>query len=109
MHDHDKVGAEGRCLSSKSIRHRWRKADILPISWNQYINNEEVGEASIPEWKKVVVSKEISNELCTLMAGIKLKANESSIDTTTSTVGNIFKDTFVTDGDFSSDDFNQQS
>ena len=99
-------GGDGRYISSESIRRCWRKADILPISWNMDINNE-VGHASRPEWKKVV-SKETCNELCNLMNSIKLRANESSIDTTTA-VGNVFRDTFVTDGDISNDDFHDMA
>jgi len=69
--------------------------------------NNEVGHASIPEWKKVV-SKDTCNELCNLMNSIKLRANECSIDTRTA-VGNVFRDTFVTDGDISNDDFHDMA
>ena len=69
--------------------------------------NNEVGHASTLEWKKVV-SKETCNELCNLMNSIKLRANESSIDTTTA-VGNVFRDTFVTDGDISNDDLHDMA
>ena len=43
-----------------------------------------------------------------MTSSIKLKANESSIDTTT-TVGNVFKDTFVTEGALSNDDFHDMA
>ena len=42
------------------------------------------------------------------MNSIQLRANECSIDTTTA-VGNVFKDTFVTDGDISNDDFHEMA
>ena len=99
-------GEDGKYVSTESIRRCWRKADILPITWNIDINNE-VGHASTPEWKKVV-SNDTCNELCNLMNSIKLRANECSIDTTTA-VGNVFRDTFVTDGDISNDDFHDMA
>ena len=43
-----------------------------------------------------------------MTSSIKLKANESSIDTTT-TVGNVFKHTFVTEGALSNDDFHDMA
>ena len=69
--------------------------------------NSEVGHASTPEWKKVV-SNDTCNELCNLMNNIKLRAKECSIDTTTA-VGNVFRDTFVTDGDISNDDLHDMA
>ena len=94
-------GRDGRYISTDSIRRCWRKLDILPVTWNQDINNE-VRRASIPE-KHRVVSKEVCNKLFQLMASIKFKENECSIDTSTFS-GNIFEDSFVTDGDFSCKD-----
>ena len=67
-------GMNGGYVSPEIICHFWRKADILPMTWNQDINNE-VGRASISDSQKVV-RKEVSDELCNLIAGIKLKANE---------------------------------
>ena len=99
-------GDNGKHVSTESVRRCWRKADILPITWNMDINNE-VGHASTPEWKKVV-SNDTCNELCNLMNNIKLRAKECSIDTTT-TVGNVFRDTFVTDGDISNDDLHDMA
>jgi hypothetical protein len=69
--------------------------------------NNEVGHASTPEWKKVV-SNDTCNELCNLMNNIKLKAKECSIDTTTA-VGNVFRDSFVTDGDISNDELHDMA
>ena len=70
--------------------------------------NNEVGHASTPECKKVV-SKETCDELCTLMTCTKFEANESSIDTRTTAVGSVFRDTFVTEGDISNDDFHDMA
>ena len=69
----------------------------MPKIWNVDVNNA-VGRASIPE-KHKVVSKEVSKNLCQLMGAIKLKANESSIDTSTFP-GEVFRDSLVSDGDF---------
>jgi len=90
----------GKYVSTESIRRCWRKADILPITWNMDIENE-VGHASTPQCKKVV-SEDTCNELCNLMESIVLKADECCIDTTAAE-GSIFRDSFVTDGDISND------
>ena len=94
-------GRSDRYITSEGIKRCWRKADILPQAWNLDINND-VGRASIPERQKVL-SKKASDELCDLMSGIKLRANSSYIDVSSSTT-NVFKDSFVTDGDLSRDD-----
>ena len=62
------------------------------ITRNKEIKNE-VGRASILE-KMKVVSRETCNELCQFMADVKLKSNESSIDTA-SIFATEFKDSFV--------------
>ena len=74
---------DGRYVSTESIQRCWRKANILPKIWNVDIKNA-VRRTSVPE-KHKVVSKEVSKELCQLMGAIKLKENESSIDTSTFT------------------------
>jgi hypothetical protein len=60
------------------IKRCWRKADILPPSWNQQINNE-VGSASLSDRDKKI-SDEDCNVLCNLMTKIQLKS-ANSIDT----------------------------
>jgi hypothetical protein len=60
------------------IKRCWRKADILPPSWNQQINNE-VGSASLSDRDKKI-SDEDCNVLCNLMKEIQLKS-ANSIDT----------------------------
>ena len=89
-------GDDGKYVSIDSIKRCWRKANILPITWNQDIHND-VGRSSVP-FKDKVVSKEISDELCDLMNSIQLKADEYCVDTE-SNAGHVFKDTFVTDGE----------
>ena len=56
-------------VSQESISRCWRKADILPVTWNADINNE-VGSASMPE-KDKVVSKELLDEMCSLMGKVE--------------------------------------
>ena len=55
---------------------------------------------------KKVLSKEVSDELCDLMSGIKLRADTSSIHVSSS-AGNVFKDSFVTDGNLSRGDLSR--
>lgn len=87
----------GRYASTESIKRCWRKAVILLETWNVDINND-VGRASVPECQKVF-SKNVSDELCDLMLGIQLRANESFVDVNSS-VGAVFKDSFlITKGD----------
>ena len=38
---------DGKYASEDGIRRCWRKADILPVSWNQQIN-ADVGSATLP-------------------------------------------------------------
>ena len=86
-------GKSGKYVSGESIQRCWRKADILPPTWNADINSN-VGSASLPKHAKVV-SKEVCNELCKLMASIKLKATQHAIDTTEGAAGAIFQDSSV--------------
>lgn len=87
-------------VSTESISRCWRKADILPVTWNADINNE-VGSASMPERDKVV-SDEILNEMCNLMTSVQLKAEDSAVDT--ETVASVLKNTFVTEKEISKED-----
>ena len=57
----------------------WRKADILPASWNTIINNE-VGSASLPARIKQL-SEEDCNEFSQLFKRMYVKVQESNIDT----------------------------
>lgn len=85
-------GRTGRYVSTESIKRCWRKSNILPEIWNIDIHND-VGRASVPEREKAL-NKDDSDELCDLISKIKLRANESSLDTI---IGAVFKDLFVTD------------
>ena len=50
----------------------------------------------------MVVQHSSDEELCDLISSIKLRANASCIDLSSST-GNVFKDSFVADGDLLQD------
>ena len=63
---------------SDAILRCWRKADILPPSWNADINND-VGSCSMPLSKKQI-AQEDSDEICDLFSNIKLRANEDEGD-----------------------------
>ena len=52
-------------VSNVAIQRCWRKADVLPITWNQDINNE-VGSRSMSE-KEKTVDRQACLELCNLM------------------------------------------
>jgi hypothetical protein len=60
------------------IKRCWRKANILPISWNMQINNE-VGSASVSDSDKRI-SDEDCDVLCNLMKKIQFKS-ANMIDT----------------------------
>ena len=70
---------DGKYAETEGIQRCWRKANILPPSWNQTINNE-VGSKSMPN-KKKTITEEQCDELCSLLQNIKLKATEASVDT----------------------------
>lgn len=80
----------------------WRKADILPVSWNADINNE-VGSRSWHGEKFKTVSKEVSDELCLLMSDIKLKVSTGELDSKPG-AGEVFNDSFAIDTGLSKQD-----
>ena len=82
-------GKDGKYVSDESICRCWRKADILPVTWNADINND-VGSATISVRDKTLTEND-TDELCALLADVKLKAENNSIDTT-SAVGKVFSD-----------------
>ena len=86
--------------STESISRCWRKANILPATWNADINNA-VGSSSIPNRDKIV-SDDVLSEMCNLMSSIKLKAEDSNVDT--EVVAGVLKDSFVTDKEMKEDD-----
>ena len=94
-------GKDGKYVSDESICRCWRKADILPVTWNADINND-VGSATIATRDKTL-SENDTDELCALLANVKLKAGINTIDTN-SMVGRVFSDSFVSDRNLNDDE-----
>ena len=69
---------DGKYAKSDAIKRCWRKADILPQSWNSEINNE-VGNNSIPMKDKTISISEC-NLLCNLLNKIKIKCKETNMN-----------------------------
>ena len=68
-------------VSEESIQRCWRKANILPASWEADINNA-VGRASVPE-KAKRISDDECNQLCDLVTKLTLKAHTTGVKTNT--------------------------
>ena len=66
-------------VSKESISRWWRKADILPVTWNSDINNNVVSE-SIPQMDKVT-RDDIPSEMCELTSSVKFITEEYCVDT----------------------------
>ena len=92
---------DGRYVSDESVRRCWRKANVLPATWNADIIND-VGSASLAQ-KDKQVSAEACDELCNLMEQVKLKADESGVDAAGK--ARVFEKSFVSDGNLSHTDF----
>ena len=73
----DKVwkAEDGKYITTEGIRRNWRKANILPPTWQADTNNT-VGSIS----KKKTKTKGYE-DLCNLMKSIQLKATETELDT----------------------------
>ena len=94
-------GKTGKYVSKEGICRCLRKADILPVAWNADINND-IGRAST-SIKHNTIEKIETDELCSLLTGVKLKT-EKCRTATTSAVGRVFADSFVTYGNVTNDD-----
>jgi len=79
--------------SEDSIRRCWRKADILPASWNADINND-VGSGSLSN-KSKRISTELCTELCGLMGRLSVKAMATNVNC--ATTGYALSDSFVSE------------
>ena len=95
-------GDTGKYISSDGIMRCWRKADILPITWNADINNE-VGSGSLHGEKFKLVSKEASDELCFLMSNIQLQVSTGNFNSAPKAI-EVFQDSFATDSGLSNED-----
>jgi len=68
--------ADAKYAKTDSILRCWRKAAILPLTWDCDINND-VGQASIAT-KATKISKEECNELCGLFQEIELRVGNDN-------------------------------
>ena len=66
-------GDYGKYVSDESACCCWRKADILSVTWNYVIINN-VGSEKLEHSKKCI-SDDICNDLCNLMAQVKVKTH----------------------------------
>ena len=57
---------DAKYATPEAVKHCWRKADILPVTWNADINND-VGHKRMPD-KLKTVSKEECAELCNILS-----------------------------------------
>ena len=71
-------GRDDKYARVDAIKRCWRRSAILPISWECGINND-VGSASVPEFKKKISDQECTH-LCNLLSNIKLKCKNNNID-----------------------------
>ena len=67
------IGYDGKYVSDEISCCSWRKADILPLTWNTDIN-KNVGSATLAHIKKVI-SDDLFNALCNLMKHMKVKSH----------------------------------
>lgn len=89
---------DGKYAKKKSILRCWRKAGILPISWECNINND-VGSGTMAERNKKI-SKEQSDELCSLLKKLQFKCKEEKLDTSKEAIvldGSLCQDEIFTD------------
>jgi hypothetical protein len=70
---------DGKYATIAGVKRCWRKARILPIAWENDINND-VGSGSLPMRDKSL-SIDDCQALCGLMRSLQVKADASGIDT----------------------------
>ena len=75
---------DGKYATEAVIKRCWRKADILPPAWNQYINND-VGRNYVSE-KDRRISDDDCGLLCTFMKKIQIKTTYARLDKSTTAV-----------------------
>jgi hypothetical protein len=86
-------------MSCKHHR-EWRKAETLPTSWDNDINND-VGSESVSIRDKTL-SAEDCQALCGLMRSLQMKADESGVNTGTEAHG--LQGSFVEEGAMSNEE-----
>jgi len=90
---HDIWSKDDKYASNDGIKRCWRKADILPPTWQTDINND-VGSKSLATRHKTLSGIECS-ELCKLLKKITINARESQLD--------MRREGYVLEGSFASD------
>ena len=68
---------------SDGINRCWRKADILPVSWNTDIKNY-VRSASLPVWDNNMSNKDCNN-ISRMLKIMYVKVNERNVNTNRNT------------------------
>ena len=71
-------GDDTKYASPEAIKRCWRKADILPATWNADINND-VGSNSMPD-KLKTVSKEECAEICSILSKLKFFSDQAKLN-----------------------------
>jgi hypothetical protein len=82
--------ANAKYAKEEGLMRCWRKANILPPSWDADIHNE-VGRQSVPE-KDKTISTEACNELCGLMQELIMKAKECDTSKAVALKGSVMDD-----------------
>jgi hypothetical protein len=92
------MSVDEKYVSDTSVQRCWRKADILPATWNACIENN-VGSRKVSK-----VDVDTCSELCSLMKKIKIEAEKVKLDVVSNP---IFDDSFVTDDDFNEEEWEE--
>jgi len=92
------MSVEEKYVSDTSVQRCWRKADILPATWNASINNN-VGSAKVSK-----VDEDTCVDLCNMMKSIKIAAEKVKLDVVSNP---IFDGSFVTDEEFTEEEWEE--
>ena len=87
---------EGKYARVDEIKRCWRKANILPVSWECDINND-VGRSRVPISMKTL-NKDDCDNICDLLEQLSVKAKESGVNVSREAHG--LKGSLVSDGSF---------
>eukprot|EP00978_Attheya_sp_CCMP212_P044514 scaffold312923_cov43-Attheya_sp.AAC.1 len=87
---------EGKYARVDGIKRCWRKANILPVSWECDINND-VGRSRVPISTKTL-NKDDCDNICDLLEQLSVKAKESGVNVSREAHG--LEGSLVSDGSF---------
>lgn len=62
---------EEKYATEDAVKRCWRRADILPVSWNAEINND-VGSKTMPDKSKTISKEEYAEELCDILSKLRV-------------------------------------